>query len=444
MKFVKVVVSVIAVLMIPAMVSAQADVQFVQKVSEALDSGNMAKALAMFDSIPAALKDDVGLICLKASLQLSSGNVNEADETAKALLAANPNDIDVLELNVMTAKQKNDKKRKSALIKKLISLDPFNAVANIELGDEQALWKNWRNGRDYYKKALQKEPENIEALFGYGKMCYYREEDDEARGSFEKILSIDPSNPEANAYMGKLYAESKQYPVAKEYVSKAIAADPSNTDYYLDYGVYSRNLGKYQDAENSWKKITELDPDYFIGYAYLAGLYEELEQPDKALEQYRLVVKKNPKYYYAYESLGLLAWHAKSYEESLRAFEQARNQNPESLSYTLMICACYMKLNKVQELRKFTETVMKKQDRKSLDYLLVRMYHDKGGDAPTLLKVQDEKNRTKRGRALFYMALFYELTGKDSLAHKYYNEIAGMDGAMFFEYRLALWASQGK
>jgi len=427
-------------------VSAQngADVQFVQKVSNALDSGDLNKALTLFDTMPASLKSDVGLMCLKASLQLSAGLTDEADATARELLASNPKDIDVLELNIMTAKQKKDKSRKSTLIRQLVGIDPNNAVANIELGDEQSLKKNWRNGRDYYKKALVKEPNNIDALFGYGKMCYYREEDDEARSSFEKILAMDPENAPANAYMGKLAGENQQYKIAKEYVSKSIASDPYNTDYYLDYGSYSRHLGKYADAENAWKKVVELDPDYFLGYAYLAGLYDELDKPAQALEQYRMVVKKNPKYYYAYESLGMLAWHAGSYEEALTAFQQAYEQNKESISYILMISACYMKLNKVQDLRKFTETVMKKQDRKSLDYLLTRMYHDKGGDAPTLLKIQEEKNRTKKGRALYYMALYYELTGKDTLAQKYYNEIAEMDGAMFFEYRLALWSAQGK
>lgn len=421
---------------------SQAEIQFVEKLGAALEKGSLEQALEIFESIPAELKDDTELLCLKGSLLLSAGKIQEAGQTAALLLQKEPSNIDVLNLNFMVAKQKGDKVNKTKFIKQILAVEPYNPEANIELADEQALKKNWRNARDYYKKALAGDGTNEEALLGYGKMCYYMQNDKDAKDAFAKLYNINPLNPQVNAYLGKYEAENSQYKKAIEYIKTAIQLDPQNTDYWFDYGTWSRMLGNYAGAEAAWKQAVALEPEYFLGYAYLAGLYDEQERRDDALEYYRLTVEKNPQYYYAYESLGMYAWDAGKWSEAQTAFEQALKKNPNSISYKLMITACLYKQNKNLEMKAFTEGLMKNlPNRQGLEYKLVRMYHDRGGDADVAVNISKETNRTKKGRYLFYLALYYELTGKDSLAQKYYNEVTAMQSPMFFEYRMAQWAS---
>lgn len=418
------------------------EIQFVQNLSSVLQNGTIEQALSLFESIPENLKNDTELLCLKGSLLLSSGKTEQAEKIASSLFEKEQKNIEVLNLNFMVAKQKGDKVNKSKFIKQILAIEPYNAEANIELADEQSLKKNWRNARDYYKKALFGDRTNEEALLGYGKMCYYMEKDDDAKDAFNRLYKLNPNNPQVNSYLGKYEAENTQYKKAIEYIKTAIKIDPSNTDYWFDLGTWSRMTGDYSGAESAWKQAITLEPEYFLGYAYLAGLYDEQGRNEDALSYYRLTVEKNPQYYYAYESLGILAWGAGSWEESQKAFEQALKKNPDSISYKLMITACLFKQKKNLELRTFTEALMKKlTNRQSLDYKIVRMYHDRGGDSDVALNISKETNRTKKGRYLFYLALYYELMGKDSLAQKYYNEVTAMQSPMFFEYRLAQWAS---
>lgn len=422
--------------------NSPAEIQFVEKLGAALENGSLEQALGIFESIPAELKEDTELLCLKGSLLLSAGRLQEAGQTAETLLQKAPSNIDVLNLNFMVAKQKGDKTNKTKFIKQILALEPYNPEANIELADEQALKKNWRNARDYYKKALTGDGTNEEALLGYGKMCYYMQNDKDAKDAFAKLYNINPLNPQVNAYLGKYEAENSQYKKAIEYIKTAIEIDPNNTDYWFDYGTWSRMMGDYKGAEAAWKQAVALEPEYFLGYAYLAGLYDEQERREDALQYYRLTVEKNPQYYYAYESLGMYAWNAGNWSEAQTAFEQALKKNPDSISYKLMITACLYRQQKNLEMKNFTERLMKNlPNRQGLEYKLVRLYHDRGGDADVAVNISKETNRTKKGRYLFYLALYYELTGKDSLAQKYYNEITAMQSPMFFEYRMAQWAS---
>lgn len=158
------------------------------------------------------------------------------------------------------------------------------------------------------------------------------------------------------------------------------------------------------------------------------------------MEFYRKVVEKNPKYFYAYESLGMFEWYKGNWAAARSAFEMARAKNPDIVSYALMIAATYWRENKIPDLKRFTESVMKGMDRTSLEYAVVRMYHDMGGDIGVVHKVANEGNRNRKGKFLYYTALYFELKKNFSIAQKYYTEVVGMQSPMFFEYRLAEWS----
>lgn len=426
--------------------SSGSDVQFAQSVSDALANGTMEDALALFDSYETS---DEGLLSLKSALLLSSGKVKEADAIAAQLLKANPNNIDFLELNMMVAKQKNDSVKKNQYLRKIIELDPKNCDGNIELGDEQSLRKNYQNALKYYKIAWMSNPTNMTAMFGCGKMYYYTSKDKDARDFFNRMLKIEPENPQALLYLGKLEGENKRYKAAYEYVKRSIDSDPTNYDGYMDLGTFSRFLGKYDEAEVAWKKATELDPEYFLAYAYLAGLYDEMERDDEAFEAYKTVVIKNPAYYYAYESIGIHSWRKGDFELARKAFEEAAKKNPDNISYPLMATACYLKQNNVAKAKEYSDSVLRKiSDKSSLDYKMLRMYHDQLGDMDVVLAVQKERNNavtngaisSKSGKYLYYLALYYDIRGDVSLAQKYYVEVCSIQSPMFFEYRLAKWA----
>jgi tetratricopeptide (TPR) repeat protein len=244
------------------------------------------------------------------------------------------------------------------------------------------------------------------------------------------------------AYLAKFEAEGRRFKKAIEYLNKAIELDPENSDYYFDLGNFNREAGKYDEAEKAWLKATELTPDYFLGYAYLAGLYDEQDKLDKAYDYYVKVVQKNPKYYYAYESIGMIAWQRRNWAEARKAFEGALNGRPDSTSYALMIAACYQQEKKIPECKKFTEKMMKGLDRNSFEYLSLRLFHDMTGESTLTLKIQNEESKKKKGKYLYYLALYWDIKGKLNLAHKYYSEVTEMKGADFFEFRLAEWAEK--
>ena len=87
---------------------------------------------------------------------------------------------------------------------------------------------------------------------------------------------------------------------------------------------------------------------------------------------------------------------------------------------------------------------MKNLDRNSFEYLSLRLIHDMTGDSTLTLKIQNEESKKKKGKYLYYLALYWALKGNDSLAQKYYSEVTEIKGADFFEFRLAEWEQMAK
>ncbi len=417
------------------------NVKFVKQLQSLLEKGDIKAAIAHFDSIPSSLKDDIELKNLLGALYYSDAQYENAVSTANGVLAIDAGNMEALELLSMCAKAMGDKKGYKEASDKILASDPYNAAVNIQKAEEYAVNKKYKLARESYKKALQGEPENTDALFGYAQMSYYTDDLKTASESFQKILDKEPDNAAALAYMGKLAYEDENYLRAAKFAQQALKQDPNNYDYWMDYGTYLRYQGKFEDAANAWKKAAELDPTYFLAYAYLAGNYDDLEKWDQALENYHKVIETNPKYFYAYESTAILEYRAKNYENAIKYFSKTYEFSP-SYAYTLMIAACYFKLNKPLEAKKVLAAQLKKLDSTSTEYALVRFYNDnynRNAESTLIQKITKETNSNNRGKMLFYMGLYYELNKAEELANEYYAKVTNLKAPMFFEYRIAEW-----
>ena len=425
----------------PVEVPEPANIVFAKKLQALLAKGAVKEAIALFDEIPAELKDDLELKLVLASLYVSDANYDMAIKVADQVLAIDPSNLSALEIKTLCAKAKGDKNAYSAAAKAILAADPYNAQINIMQGDEQALNHKWKLARDAYSKALKSEPDNAEALYGYAKMTYYMDDLKLAKTTCQAIIDKDPTNAEALALMGKLAAEDFNYVRAIKLTQDALMYDPDNYNYYLDMGTYYRYQGKYSESVKCWDKCVEILPDYFLAYAYLAGIYDEQGKFEMALQNYRQVIRTNPDYYYAYESTAILEYHYGNYKYARALFDQAYAYS-ESWAYKLMNIAMYLKEGDKNSAKTLAQALMKKLDRESAEYNLVRLYVDnysKNAETTLVNKINKEDNNNKKGKMLFYMGLFYEINGSMEAAREYYAKVTAMQAPMFFEYRIAEW-----
>lgn len=416
-------------------------VVFANKLQKELSANNLKGAIALFDKMPASLKEDAELQTLLCALYYSDGQYDKAIANAEEILQKDGKNIDALELISMANHAKGDRKAYQATAQRILAVDPYNPSVNVQQGQDYAMSKKYKLARTSYAKALKGDSKNEDALFGYAQMSYYLNDVKSSKETFEKLVEQNPQSSISYAYLGKLSAEEQNYLRAESLVKKAISIEPLNYDYYMDLGNYLRSQGKYDAAATAWNKAVELDPSYFLAYAYLAGIYDERDMFDKALENYHMVIKTNPKYFYAYEETAILEYHAGNYQNAITYFNKAYEYS-QSLSYKLMIAACFYKMKKPLDAKNVLAPVLKTLDRESLDYQMTRFYSDnynRNAEVALVQRIDKEENSQKKGKMQFYMGLYYEVMGGEAGAADYYAKVASMQAPMFFEYRIAEW-----
>lgn len=413
---------------------------FMQELQVILNKDGPEKALEYFD-VPKAAKyqGDFDIQFLKAAINVSAERLDAAQELCTMLSEKDPANQDVIALAAAIAKMKGDNKERSKQLNALLAQDKNNAAANCELASDSLMRKNYKQAKAYYKRALISEPKNTDALFGMGQCDYYLENDDAARQSFKNVLKIDPENTYALLYLGKLAYANDEYKEASDYAKRAIDSDPDNYDCHLDYGMYERYLGHFDNAIKEWTTAISIDSDYFLAYAYRAGVYDEMNKLDSAMKDYLKVVELNPQYYFAYENIGLLALHEEKWEIARNAFSKCFDKNPKNVSYPLMITYCYYMEKNDLKAKEFSDKALRKMDRNTIEYSVLRMFHDRAGEKQIAQRVANLTNRNQQGKMYYYLGLYYDMFGGVEAAKDFYSKVVELNSPMFFEYRLAEW-----
>src|SRR5574344_318840 len=198
--------------------------------------------------------------------------------------------------------------------------------------------------------------------------------------------------------------------------------------YHLDLdGAYEEVLNK--DKIGTTKK--GIGPCYMDKMARIGLRIGDLLEPD-----YLQIVKVNPDYYYAYESIGILSLHDKNWSGARKAFMKCYEYNASNVSYPLMITYCYYMDGDKVNAKKFSDYVLRKMDRNSVEYVMLRAYHDETDKLPLLQRISAMTNSNQRGKMYFYLGLLYDMFGGKELATQYYTKVVDMQSPMFFEYRI--------
>ena len=412
---------------------------FGQQLSALLSEQKWSEAIALFDTLPEDDRNSLSIRNLKAAVLISTGLIQDAETTAKALEKQYPNNINVLYTMTMVAQAKNDKKMRRTYLKKILKLDPNNVQALQEEGVDFYDQGNYKEAGKTFSKILKKHPNDIQALIWCGKVYYLDNKMPEAEECYRAALNYQPQNSLAIAELARIKSETNRMAEAIADIQKAIELEPDAAPHWTDFGSYNLQIGRREEALAAFNRAIELVPDSYFIHIYLAGLNDDLGNKEAAIKHHTKVTELYPQYYFAYEGLGILLFEKQDWEGARKAFINALRYAPANVYYALSATVCSYKMNKKMEAKDFMSKYIKTIDRtkQETDYYLCRLFIDFAGDSDVNNRITKEKDETERLRKFFYLAEFYRLAGKGHLAEKFFIEVKTTPTPTFFEYRLA-------
>ncbi len=114
--------------------------------------------------------------------------------------------------------------------------------------------------KDYFGRILSANPEDVDANLNLGMLTAQNSEAEEGAKYFNKVLAKEPFNAAALNNIGNLSFEKGKYDEAKKMYFDAAKADPYDAEIWLNLARVSDKLGKKDDVKSFAERAAKIDP----------------------------------------------------------------------------------------------------------------------------------------------------------------------------------------
>lgn len=233
-----------------------------------------------------ALKADPGSAAISeelADFYVQAGLLGDAEKDANAALAANPKDLAALRLlaRIYTSQIGGPQNRINkdmldnaiAQYKKITDVAPTDVDAWVMLGQLERAAQDNAEAERAYKKALEQDPGNEDALAGLSQVYVDLGNVQAAADTLRQLSDKNPS-PRSLTALAETYEQMKEYGLAVEALKKVLALNPPNASEVkkalAQDQVYAQ---QYADALQIYQSLVQDDPMDADSYLRMSQIY---------------------------------------------------------------------------------------------------------------------------------------------------------------------------
>ena len=134
----------------------------------------------------------------------------------------------------------------------------------------------------YFKKSLELNPKDDEALLNWGELLRNQGRSPEAERCFKKAIRINPKNCKAYIGLGCIYRKQGKIGLAEKYYQKALEVDPAEEWACSELLQVYKIQGRFPQREKILQRFIEQNPENDWGYKALGSFYREVGQVEMA------------------------------------------------------------------------------------------------------------------------------------------------------------------
>lgn len=174
--------------------------------------------------------------------------------------------------------------------------------------------------RDFYKKAVDADPEYPFGYIGLGKL-ELKNNPKAAEDLFKKAFGLAKKNASVPAEVAEVYVTAGNKLKADEALERARKINKKYPGIFLVEGDMLKNEGKIGDACSQYENAILYDPNDKVSYLRLAQIYKGIN-PDQALQYLDKLLTIDPNYIPAYAEIGDINYVQGRYKAALEAYEK--------------------------------------------------------------------------------------------------------------------------
>jgi tetratricopeptide (TPR) repeat protein len=247
------------------------------------------------DAFRAALKADPSATFISeelSDLYIQSGRLREAVLDAQDALKQNPNDLNSRRLlaRIYTHLIGDQNQTDSDMVKKAIEqyqkiteVDPKDIDSWIMLGRLEKALMNSTEAMAAYKKALELDADNEDAMTGLATVYVDLGDNKAAAEMLRKVAEKDP-NPRSLTTLAGVYEQLKDYALAAEMLRRALDQQPGNSELKMALAEDLTFSDQLDDALKLYQEAAADDPKDIKAQLRISQIYRQKRDFAKARE----------------------------------------------------------------------------------------------------------------------------------------------------------------
>ena len=262
------------------------------------------------DNYRLAMKEDPGASFLSeelSDLYISTGKLREAMLEAEESLKQNPNDLNA---------------------RRILGRIYTRKIGDSQPGkiDESML----KLAIEQYQKITEQAPLDADTWLMLGRLQKIASNSVDAEKAYKKVIEIDPDNEDALTGLAMVYADLGNSKAATELLRRVADKSPSLRTLTALAGTYEQ-MRDYSLAAETLKKTLELSPgNVDVKRAYAQNLLLS-DQYAEALKTYQELVAEDPKDIQSQLRISQIYLQLRDFPNSRAAAEKAKSLEPENL-----------------------------------------------------------------------------------------------------------------
>lgn len=211
----------------------------------------------------------------------------------------------------------------------------------------------------FYKKALEFLPDDLEASFSYANFLYNQNNIEQAIEQYKKSLNLKTDSPSLHYNLGVCLEKKDQKDEAISHFKEALRLNPGYTNAYLRVGNLLKNQKKQEEALSFFERGLQTTPHALDLLNAAAGLLKDLNRFEEAINYYRSACEQNPQNLSCLLELGNTYNMINCWPEALECYKKILEIRPNTHEVLYNFGYTLKKMGYVQESIEVYDKVLK-------------------------------------------------------------------------------------
>ena len=214
------------------------------------------------------------------------------------------------------------------LFTRAVSYSNGNFQVSVYLFGELLYDKRPEEAVELFRKALEINPNLVDAYYGMGFALENQGKYREAIEAYEKALEMMPKYAAARNNLGAVFARMGRDKEAYSEISRAVRDDPSYADAHHNLGALLLARNRTDEAIKQFQEAIHLDPKQDRSHARIAEILMKKNDLDGAYRHLRAALAIDPKAPKTNWTMGSLQMKKENYDLACRYYEKATRFAP--------------------------------------------------------------------------------------------------------------------